>query len=50
MKKRQNRSEIKKKTKKDHDKNDAPGTGTKNKGKLLVDATSAPEDISQQRA
>jgi IS5 family transposase len=39
-------SEIEKKTKKDHDKNDAPGTGTKNKGKLLVDATCAPEDIN----
>jgi len=40
-------SEIKKKTKKDHDKDDdAPGTGTKNKGKLLVDATCTPEDIN----
>jgi len=40
-------SEIKKKTKKKSDKDDgAPGTGTKNKGKLLVDATCAPEDIN----
>jgi len=40
-------SELKEKTKKDHDKgDDAPGTGTKNKGKLLVDATCAPEDIN----
>jgi len=39
-------SEIKKKTKKKADKDDAPGTGTKNKGKLLVDATCVPEDIN----
>lgn len=40
-------SEIKKKTKKNSDKNDdAPGAVTKNKGKLLVDATCAPEDIN----
>jgi hypothetical protein len=40
-------SEIKKKSKKDHHKDDdAPDTGTKNKGKVLVDATCAPEDIN----
>jgi IS5 family transposase len=39
--------EIKKKTKKNTDKDDdAPGAVTKNKGKLLVDATCAPEDIN----
>jgi IS5 family transposase len=38
--------EIKKKVKKKSDKDDAPGIGTKNKGKLLVDATCAPEDIN----
>ena len=36
-----------KKNKKDHDKDDdVSGSGTKNKGKLLVDATCAPEDIN----
>jgi transposase, IS5 family len=40
-------SETKKKTKKNSDKDDdAPSAGTKNKGKLLVDATCAPEDIN----
>jgi hypothetical protein len=40
-------SEIKKKTKKKSNKDDdAPGSGTRNKGKLLVDATCAPEDIN----
>ena len=40
-------SEIKKKAKKNSDKDDdAPGAVTKNKGKLLVDATCAPEDIN----
>jgi IS5 family transposase len=40
-------SEVKKKSKKNHDKDDdAPDTDTKNKGKLLVDATCAPEDIN----
>ena len=38
---------AKKRTKKNSDKDDdAPGAGTKNKGKLLVDATCAPEDIN----
>jgi transposase, IS5 family len=40
-------SEIKKKTKKNSGKDDdASGAVTKNKGKLLVDATCAPEDIN----
>ena len=40
-------SEIQKKTKKKSDKDDdTPGSGTKNKGKLLVDATCVPEDIN----
>lgn len=40
-------SETKKKAKKNSDKDDdAPNAGTKNKGKLLVDATCAPEDIN----
>jgi len=40
-------SEIRRKMKKDHNKeDDASGAGTKNKGKLLVDATCAPEDIN----
>jgi hypothetical protein len=40
-------SEIKKKAEKRSDKDDdAPGSDTKNKGKLLVDATCAPEDIN----
>jgi IS5 family transposase len=39
--------EIKKKTKKNTNKDDdVPGADTKNKGKLLVDATCAPEDIN----
>jgi len=39
---------ISKKRKKNNDKDDdnASGSGTKNKGKLLVDATCAPEDIN----
>jgi hypothetical protein len=40
-------SETKKKTKKNSDKDDdAPSAGTRNNGKLLVDATCAPEDIN----
>jgi transposase, IS5 family len=40
-------SDAKKRTEKNTDKDDdAPGGGTKNKGKLLVDATCAPEDIN----
>jgi hypothetical protein len=40
-------SEIKKKKKKNPDKDDdAPGAGTENKGKLIIDATCAPEDIN----
>ena len=41
-------SEASKKTKKDPDNDDdnPPGPDTKNKGKLLVDATCAPEDIN----
>jgi IS5 family transposase len=39
--------DIKKKAQKDNDKDDGtPGAGTKNKGKLLLDATCAPEDIN----
>jgi len=38
-------SETKKKKEKDRD-DDAPGSRPKNKGKLLVDATCAPEDIN----
>ena len=38
---------AKKRTKKNSDKDDdAPGGGTKNKGKMLVDATCAPEDLN----
>jgi hypothetical protein len=40
-------SEIEKKKKKNSDKgDDTPGAGTKNKGKLRVDATCAPEEIN----
>ena len=40
-------SDAKKRTKKNTNKDDnAPGGGTKNKGKLIVDATCAPEDIN----